>query len=118
MDPLELAARVEARLRLFFSGLEGGDSILPGLPGRQGRLFYILLRAEGRILSRESLSVALWGSTGEGSRRLDMLVSKLRSRLAASKGFEGHRIRAFRNEGYALYSEPVDNLCEIRSPAP
>lgn len=87
--------------------LEGS---LSALPPKEARLLHLLLIAEGRCLTREALSSAIWGNFLPGSRRLDMLASSLRAKLSYSQDLARYSLTAIRNEGYSLLLKPVDNL--------
>jgi DNA-binding response OmpR family regulator len=104
----EVAARLRGRIDTFETGLRGAD---PGVSKlreelstspRELRLLRLLIMAEGKVLTRESLSSALWGIHSPGSRKLDMLVSALRKHLDANPELTHWKIQALRNEGYSL----------------
>ncbi len=116
-DWSELASRLRGRFESVTSRAMGILSrgrapiqVAVSLEGREGRLLRLLLLAEGLPLSRDALSLALWGDIRPGSRRLDMLASKLRKSLLTADPAVNWQLRGIRNEGYTLSCLPVDNL--------
>lgn len=123
VNPRELVARIRAVLRRMAptSGgregeLEVGDIRLNGasrnawagdrkldLTSAEFSLLQHLLRNAGRIVSRDELSVAVFGrrhSVG-ADRNVDTLVSKVRRKLGPTGDLE-ERIKTVRNSGYLL----------------
>lgn len=67
------------------------------LTGTETRLLLELARHRGVMMHRSTLQEAVWGrDVPVGSKRLDMAVSRLRSKI----GY--HRIATIRDWGYAL----------------
>lgn len=123
-DPLELRARVEARLNkikfnadrdsliethLFQLNLpkqkafvRDGDSMTElELTSLEFKLLYELVRHEDQILSRDQLLDSVWGNATEIlDRTVDVHVSLLRRKL----GCHGPLLQAVRGEGYRLCS--------------
>ena len=118
-DPLELKARVKARLerggqrseapevvrrgplclRLgqYRAGwLESGSERDLELTPQEFRMLYTLARRETHVLSREQLREAVWGQTVVGPRTVDTHMSNLRRKLAPHQGC----IESVRGVGY------------------
>lgn len=116
--PLELRARMQARLRPRDSGVlrAGALEIHPGayrafavergvrreldLTPREFRILHLLASHPDRVFSRGQLLAAVWGDTQVTERTVDTHISNLRSKLgAAGRGLEtlrgaGYRLRA------------------------
>ncbi|MEI6386475.1 MAG: winged helix-turn-helix domain-containing protein [Spirochaetota bacterium] len=119
-DAEELVARILARVAILTEqgAAEADESPLLGdtrMGKREARLLGLLRLAGGATVTREALQYSLWGEVQSGSRRLDVLVSCLRGKLAAGSGYGSLEIVAERGEGYALRDRPVDNLCKSSS---
>lgn len=123
-NPRELAARIRAILRRTSSkeGVEtariavGDLEMEPGtrVVRREGRVVDLtaveydvlekLLRAPGRILTREELSKEVLGrSSSPFDRSIDMHISNLRKKLGHRVG-ENERIKTVRGVGY-IYAQ-------------
>jgi DNA-binding response OmpR family regulator len=63
------------------------------------RLLVELARHAGAIVSRRDLLERVWGDAAAPPRRLDVQISRLRSRLA---GLEPYTITTVRKRGYSL----------------
>lgn len=70
------------------------------LTPKEFTLLVTLTKAHGRVLSRETLQLAVWGPTYEGidTRTVDQHVARLRRKL----GPEGSRITTVPNFGYQV----------------
>jgi DNA-binding response OmpR family regulator len=110
IDPLELSARLRGRSAALASSLSTELSTELRLDARENRFLALLFLAGPSGLSRSALTWALWGKDLPSSRRLDVLVSGLRKKLRSSERGKTIEIKAFRGMGYALKSDPVDNL--------
>jgi two-component system response regulator CpxR len=78
------------------------------LTSAEFNLLECFLRAAGRVLSRDELSIAAFGRQPYGhavDRNVDTLVSKLRRKLAPN-GCVDERIKTVRNAGY-IYAVPA-----------
>jgi len=123
-NPLELSARVKAVLKRSGSPKHESDKITAGplelnlkrreltcnrravaLTAAELRVMEQLLRHPDEVLSRARLTeLSLKRSLSAYDRSIDTLVSKLRSKLAAS-GISRDCIRSLRGPGYVLDSE-------------
>jgi len=123
-NPLELSARVKAVLKRSGSPKHESDKITAGplelnlkrreltcnrkavaLTAAELRVMEQLLRHPDEVLSRARLTeLSLKRSLSAYDRSIDTLVSKLRSKLAAS-GISRDCIRSLRGHGYVLDSE-------------
>lgn len=76
----------------------GGESVV--LSGNQRQLWHLLLRHRGRIVDRAAIAAVagIDTDTGDGSRAVDMVVSRLRQRIAPY----GETIESVRGRGYRL----------------
>jgi DNA-binding response OmpR family regulator len=129
-DPRELVARIRAVLRRAESGpdrradrdpIHAGDlELVPhtreavyrgrrvGLTASEFGILQHLVRASGRIVSREELSRAvLLREYGPGARGIDMQVSKLRRKLDGGRRGDSV-IRTVRSAGYLLAVRAID----------
>ena len=95
-----------ARRELFVDGAE------IRVPRREFDIAELLMREAGRVVSRDSMMRALWGS-GRDTKSLDVQVGRLRSRLATAEG--QRRIVTVRGVGYRFL---VDGDPELVSAAP
>lgn len=116
-DATELIARILARVAALTeqeadASAEAALSEGRRMGSRESRLLGLLTLAGGATVTREALQYSLWGEVLPGSRRLDVLVSGLRGKLAARDKYSALEIVAERGEGYALRGKLVDNLCE------
>lgn len=119
VHPEELIARMKAALnRKEPVRASGGDILSKGkvevhlmyhrvvcngkeikLTRKEFELLVLLLRKEGRILSREYLLGAVWELDGINTRAVDMLVSRLRKKLRK----DGHSlIETVQSYGYRI----------------
>jgi two-component system response regulator CpxR len=128
VNPRELLARIRAVLRRTAVAPQGpaneiavGDvrvnpasrdawlrSAKMDLTSAEFNLLECFLRAAGRVLSRDELSIAAFGRQPYGhavDRNVDTLVSKLRRKLAPN-GCVDERIKTVRNAGY-IYAVPA-----------
>lgn len=64
-------------------------------------LLKVLLEAEGKVVSRETLLLSVWGEFYEESRTLDVHIRKLRVKL----GSAGELIKTVKNIGYKIGGE-------------
>lgn len=119
VSPLELKARIQARLRKSSGLLHLGNlrldcdaqrafHILKGVPTEIGltriefKLLLVLIKGGDRISSRETLLNKVWGpSLSLSDRVVDTHVSNLRKKIAMT----GVRIESLRGEGYRLSPE-------------
>ena len=89
--------------RVFY----GDDAITVTV--QEQRIFSMLVRHEGTTVPREALYYAIWGTTGDTSRVVDLHISKLRSKMAVLQESipQQNRVRivTVRGEGYVI----VDN---------
>jgi two-component system OmpR family response regulator len=85
--------------------VHGPDGVNANLSPFEFRLFRTLVEAEGRVLSREDLveAVGVAGQTPE--RTVDVLVSRLRRKLAEALGFDA--VATVRGRGYAFDPPPA-----------
>ncbi len=91
----------------------GGCSVV--LTGAEARLLSVLFEAQGRVLSREQLCRHLGhGASLDDTRRLDSLVSRLRSKVEQQCG-AALPLQTFRNLGFAFGGDVAP---ERRSRAP
>lgn len=120
-EPVELRARVEARLRKARERAERGEALRVGnlwldvarlrawviesgarreieLTPHEFQLLHHLARQEGRVARRPDILHAVWGDVIVTQRTIDTHVSNLRRKL----GPEGPRIEAVRGIGYRL----------------
>ncbi len=96
---LDIASRV----------LRGGGSRPVELTPSEFRLLYILLRNKGGIVERSLIARDVLGhSETNHSRSVDVMVSKLRRKLALSGS--GRFVRNVRAEGYVLVSDERELL--------
>lgn len=80
------------------------------------RLLYLLLRSEGRIVERALISRDVLGHPeANPSRSVDVMVSKLRRKLALAGA--GVFIRNVRSEGYVLVREERERARETPEPS-
>lgn len=98
--PIEALVRGELRLDAFRRELLWqGRPVL--VTARELAILEALLRAEGGVVSREDLMEQAWGEREEPmSNTIDVLVSRLRRKLAAAGATVG--IEAVRGQGYRL----------------
>jgi two-component system response regulator PrrA len=104
---LDIASRV----------LRGGGTRPVELTPSEFRLLYILLRNEGGIVERALIARDVLGhSEANTSRSVDVMVSKLRRKLALS----GSRrcVRNVRSEGYVLVPDERDRPWKALVPEP
>ena len=81
------------------SGAVTVDGNAVNLRPKEAKILELLLREQGRTVSRDLLIERVWGTDFEGeSRTLDMHIRTLRRKL----GEEGERIRTLRNVGYIV----------------
>lgn len=117
-DVLELISRIKAVLRRNASSAEKNTVLtykeicldhkkrLVYVKGREVQLtykeyelLYMLLCAQGNVVTREAIISSIWGSEFEGeSRTLDVHMRTLRQKL----GFAGNYIDTVRNVGYKV----------------
>lgn len=116
-DVLELISRIKAVLRRrtaanSSSPISHGGIILDPerhvvtsdgkeiqLTYKEYEILYMLLRANGRVVLRDEIITAVWGSSFEGeSRTLDVHMRTLRQKL----GNPGNCIDTIRNVGYKI----------------
>lgn len=96
---LDIASRV----------LRGGSARPVMLTPSEFRLLYLLLRNEGRIVERMLIARDVLGhSEANLSRSVDVMVSKLRRKLALAGS--GRFIRNVRSEGYVLVREERERI--------
>lgn len=97
---LDIASRV----------LRGANGARPvDLTPSEFRLLYLLLRNEGRIVERTAIARDVLGhSEANVSRSVDVMVSKLRRKLALSAS--GRFVRNVRSEGYVLVRDERERL--------
>ncbi len=124
-SPRELVARIKSLLRraqdsadrvartkrLRFAGwtidlgahhLVRPDGVLVALPTSEFKLLKVLAENPYRVLSRDTLNQVLMGSgAAPVDRAVDMMISRLRSRLA-DDAREAELIKTVRGEGYML----------------
>lgn len=112
VDVEELLLRIRGRRRAFANFACRAEAL--GLEGREAIAFSLLFEAGDAGITRTALCRALWGRSSAGSRRLDVLVSNLRKKLAASMDGSSYVIHARRGMGYAMSKLPVDNLWQSR----
>ncbi len=136
-EPRELVARIQAVLRRSAQpepqtstapeprlGFEGwtfdpdGHSLLTPeglnvtLSNAEFRLLTAFLRSPRRLLNRDQLRVAVSGravGVGVGERSIDLLVSRLRQKLALSND-PTDTIKTVRGQGYIFDAMPVRHL--------
>jgi two-component system response regulator CpxR len=122
-NPKELLARMRAVLRrstgdaqhsrreFDFGGLHLDTAILEAsvdgkllyLTGAEFRVLELLMRAPGRVQSREFLTECVLGRRlSHFDRSIDTHISNLRRKLAAQKRGAGVKIRSIRGAGYVL----------------
>lgn len=100
--------RLGGRDYAYASGrLDGAEGSL-SLPEGERRVLELLLGRLGRDVPRAALRRALGPEDPRESRRLDMTVSRLRSRLVRASGDPraGSFLQAVRNRGYRLSGKP------------
>lgn len=77
---------------------------------REFSMLLALLRAEGQIVSREKLYLAVWGKPlARGDRSVDVYVHKLRVKLNAAQP-DVRFIHTHVGFGYRLHREPSQDL--------
>lgn len=118
LEELEAVAwQIYQRLRLSNSAIEdtGTWAFYPGsgvlasangqrinLTGSESRVISALAENCGRVVNRQTLiDIMAPGGAPEDTRRLDVLVSRLRAKIKSQSGSE-LSIRTFRNMGYAV----------------
>ncbi len=74
------------------------------------RLFEILLRSGGEIVTRQAVAIGLLGKDRPGSRCIDARIARLRARLEALEPGLGRVIATCRGLGYRYQNELVDKL--------
>ncbi len=79
----------------------GGEAPLL-LSEAESRLLRLLIDNTGQVVTRRAIGLALWGSERLGSRRIDALVGRLRSRIELLVPGMGNRIVSSRGFGYRL----------------
>ncbi|MEV1294408.1 response regulator transcription factor [Pseudonocardia sp. NPDC049635] len=99
-DPPRTAAVLHLQLRRVVPSVPHGqaDPAPEQLSGKEFDLLVLLVRATGRVVSREVIAEQVWGSSWVAdSRTLDVHVSAVRGKL-------GHRsmVRSVRGVGYRL----------------
>jgi len=115
----ELAARVRALLRrgprlvqsrVTLGPIEidaasrlavAGGRELP-LTAREFEILEVLVRHRGRIVTRSNLLIAVWGEDEGSGESLDVLLTRLRRKLAAAGAPDA--IRTHRGVGYSIES--------------
>lgn len=117
----ELRARVRALLRrgprIVESRIELGPievrpasrlAIASGrelpLTAREFDILEVLLRHRGRVVTRSSLLIAVWGDDGGAGESLDVLLARLRRKLAEAGAPDA--IRTHRGVGYSVGAAP------------
>lgn len=123
-SPRELKARIQAVLRRFHCV---PDAALPGLvvagpltydpvsgrtsiagrnvtlTGAEQRILEVLMRAYGRVVSREAIGQqALGRQPGPFDRSVETHISSLRRKLGLDSGEVGVKVRNLRGQGYVL----------------
>ncbi len=87
-------------------GTAGADahSMLLRFPEPELRIFEVLLAERGTVVSRNALFYAIGDRPGEGSRSIDMHISRLRRALAYAMGDDRFRtiIRTVYGRGYIV----------------
>lgn len=119
-NPLELKARIQARLRTRQSRLKLGNltvdlatqrvsiddaegSLQIDLTRIEYRLLTVLLQSPDRVFARETLLTSAWGAEVNLSDRVvDTHLSHLRRKVSAAN----IKIESVRGEGYRLYYDP------------
>jgi two-component system response regulator RegX3 len=131
----ELAARIRAVLRRSAVGepagqIEIGDvwidpamreasvrGVRLQLPAREFDLLCLLMQNAGRVVRREDIMDELWGGDWFGSTKtLDVHVGRLRRRIGAGTGVDGH-ITTIRRVGFRFATENDLALSPRRPPA-
>jgi len=93
-----------ARRELFVRGE------LVALPRREFDIAEFLMRAPGRVVTRQNIVRELWGSMRD-TKSLDVQVGRLRNRLAAVEGWR--RIETVRGVGFRFLG---DDEIDLRDP--
>lgn len=131
----ELTARIRAVLRRSAVGepagqIEIGDvwidpamreasvrGVRLQLPAREFDLLCLLMQNAGRVVRREDIMDELWGGDWFGSTKtLDVHVGRLRRRIGAGTGVDGH-ITTIRRVGFRFATEDDLALSPRRPPA-
>lgn len=123
-NPRELAARIRAILRRTVRNADPSAPLVVGdlridpaarevwlndssvdLTSVEFSLLEILMRAAGRVLTREHLTETVLGRRlGAFDRVIDVHISKVRRKLGSAAG--GERIKAVRGSGYLFVARP------------
>jgi len=131
----ELTARIRAVLRRSAVGepagqIEIGDvwidpamreasvrGVRLQLPAREFDLLCLLMQNAGRVVRREDIMDELWGGDWFGSTKtLDVHVGRLRRRIEAGTGVDGH-ITTIRRVGFRFATEDDLDVSPRRPPA-
>jgi two-component system response regulator RegX3 len=87
------------------------------LPAREFDLLCLLMQNAGRVVRREDIMDELWGGDWFGSTKtLDVHVGRLRRRIGAGRGGDGH-ITTIRRVGFRFATEDDLALSPRRPPA-
>jgi thiamine biosynthesis lipoprotein len=87
------------------------------LPAREFDLLCLLMQNAGRVVRREDIMDELWGGDWFGSTKtLDVHVGRLRRRIGAGTGVDGH-ITTIRRVGFRFATEDDLALSPRRPPA-
>ncbi|MCX7827693.1 MAG: response regulator transcription factor [Thermanaerothrix sp.] len=115
----ELLARVRSRLKRH-SGAEesspkvavmgelaveeGGETLVRGEPldlsPTEQRLLEVLIRGQGRLVTKDEILAKVWGHLGGDSRTVDVHVFRLRKKLSEARA--GVAVRTVRGRGYRM----------------
>jgi len=71
---------------------------LPGTITEKSSVLMMLLEADGKVVSRDTLLTRVWGEFYDESRTLDVHIRKLRMKLESA----GDLIHTVKNIGYKL----------------
>ena len=96
-----------ARRELFVHGQ------LVVVPRREFDIAEILMRAPGRVVTRQAIVRELWGSM-RGTKSLDVQVGRLRNRLAAAEG--RRRIETVRGVGFRFLDDSDERAVPVAPP--
>ncbi|EHM09276.1 response regulator with CheY-like receiver domain and winged-helix DNA-binding domain [Thermanaerovibrio velox DSM 12556] len=115
----ELMARVRSRLKRHQSAEasssrvsimgdlsveEGGETLVRGEPldlsPTEQRLLEVLIKGQGRLVTKEEVLAKVWGHLGGDSRTVDVHVFRLRKKLSEARA--GVTVRTVRGRGYRM----------------